>query len=178
MTNKRPTWDEYFMMLAKLAASRSTCLSRPTGAVIVKDRQVLATGYNGSLPNQAHCMDEGICFRRSLDWPEAMKYDMCRSAHAEANAIALAAKKGVRLEGATMYCTLEPCITCAKLIVMSGIHRVVYEHPYDSPIPERDKYWKDVLETSNTEIQHLTVREETLEYALGFFGPDTSKRRL
>jgi dCMP deaminase len=82
------------MMLAKLAASRSTCLSRPTGAVVVEDKQVLATGYNGSLPGQPHCMDEGVCFRRSLKWPEAIKYDMCRSSHAEANAIARCKERG------------------------------------------------------------------------------------
>jgi dCMP deaminase len=178
MNHKRPSWDEYFMMLAKLAASRSTCLSRPTGAVVVKDKQVVTTGYNGSLPGQAHCMDEGVCFRRSLMWPEAMKYDMCRSAHAEANAVSLAAKKGVSIEGATIYCTLEPCITCAKLIVMSGITRVVYEHSYDSPIPERDQYWKDVLALSNTTVEQVIIHEETTKYALQFMSGDTSKRRL
>jgi len=175
---KRPTWDEYFMMLAKLTASRSTCLSRPTGAVIVKDRQILASGYNGSLPGEAHCMDEGQCFRRSLQWPEAMKYDMCRSAHAEANAVALAAKKGVSLEGANIYCTLEPCITCAKLIVMSGITRVIYEHAYDSPIPERDRYWKSVLASGNIGVEKLVIGDKTVQYALSFLKPDTSKRRL
>ncbi len=178
MSQRRPSWDEYFMMLAKLAASRSTCLSRPTGAVVVKDKQVVTTGYNGSLPGQSHCMDEGICFRRSLKWPEAMKYDMCRSAHAEANAVSLAAKKGVSLEGATIYCTLEPCITCSKLIVMSGIARVVYEHPYDSPIPERDQYWKDVLALSRTSVEQLIIHDETMKYAMEFMSGDTSKRRL
>ena len=166
------------MMLAKLAASRSTCLSRPTGAVVVKDKQVLTTGYNGSLPGQAHCMDEGACFRRTLNWPEAMKYDMCRSAHAEANAISLAAKKGVCLEGASIYCTLEPCITCAKLIVMSGIARVVFEHAYDSPMPERDQYWKDILALSNTRVEKLEIDEKTIKYAMEFLNTNTSKRRL
>jgi dCMP deaminase len=166
------------MMLAKLAASRSTCLSRPTGSVIVKDRQILTTGYNGSLPGQAHCVDDGVCFRRSVDWPEATKYDMCRSAHAEANAIALGAKKGVSLEGATIYCTLEPCITCAKLIVMSGIIRVVYEYGYESPIAERDQYWKEVLLKSNTLVEQITVSGAKVAYAEDFLKPDTSRRRL
>lgn len=174
----RLTWDEYFMMLAKLAASRSTCLSRPTGAVIVKDRQILATGYNGSLPGQAHCMDDGVCFRRSMEWPEAAKYDMCRSAHAEANAIALGAKKGVSLEGATIYCTLEPCITCAKLIVMAGIVRVVYEYGYESPVPIRDQYWKDMLAKSHTAVEALVIPSETIAYAEEFLKPDTSRRRI
>jgi dCMP deaminase len=123
-------------------------------------------------------MDDGVCFRRTLKWPEAMKYDMCRSAHAEANAVALAAKKGVSLEGATIYCTLEPCIACSKLIVMSGITRVVYEHPYDSPIPERDQYWKDVLSLSNTGVERLKIHPETMEYAMQFMNDETSKRRL
>jgi dCMP deaminase len=175
---KRPTWDEYFIMLAKLAASRSTCVSRPTGSVIVKDRQILATGYNGALPGQGHCVDDGVCFRRSVKWHEATKYDMCRSAHAEANAIALGAKKGVSLEGATIYCTLEPCITCAKLIVMSGISRVVYEYAYESPIPERDKYWKDVLAKSHTMVEMLMLSPEKIGYAADFLNPDTSRRRV
>ena len=166
------------MMLAKLAASRSTCLSRPTGAVIVRDRQVLVTGYNGALPGLEHCSDEGRCFRRSLNWPEAMKYDMCRSAHAEANAIALAAKQGIRLEGGTIYCTLEPCLTCAKLIVMSGISRVVYEYPYDSPLPERDRYWKELLASSRTTVEPLSLKDATIAFAAAFLRPDTSKRRL
>jgi len=107
-----------------------------------------------------------------------VKYDMCRSAHAEANAIALAAKKGVALEGGTIYCTLEPCITCAKLIIMSGISRVIFEHGYDSPIPERDRYWKSVLSSSNVTVQQLVLDREKSLYALGFLAPDTSRRRL
>jgi len=166
------------MILAKMAASRSTCLSRPTGAVIVKDRQILATGYNGSLPGQAHCVDDGVCFRRSVGCPEEAKYNMCRSAHAEANAIALGAKKGVPLEGATIYCTLEPCITCAKLIVMSGISRVVYEYGYESPAVERDQYWKQVLLKSNTRVERIQVSASTIAYAEDFLKPDTSRRRL
>jgi dCMP deaminase len=123
-------------------------------------------------------MDEGQCFRRTLEWPEAMKYDMCRSAHAEANAISLAAKKGVCLEGSTIYCTLEPCITCAKLIVTSGITRVIYEHPYDSPISERDQYWKDILAKSNTRVERLIIHDQTIDYAMQFLNAETSRRRL
>jgi dCMP deaminase len=103
---------------------------------------------------------------------------MCRSAHAEANAIALGAKKGVSLEGATIYCTLEPCITCAKLIIMSGIRRVVYEYGYESPIPERDRYWKDVLATSNTTVEMLVIDKQKIDYAAEFLQTDTSRRRV
>ncbi len=174
----RPTWDEYFMMLAKLAAARSSCLSRPTGAVIVKDHQVLATGYNGSLPGQPHCMDEGECYRRKVGIDEGRKYDACRSSHAEANAITLAAKKGFSIEGATLYCTLEPCFTCAKLIVMSGIHRVVFEYGYESPLKERDDYWKRLLDDSHTVVERLVIGADAIGYAADFLNPDTSKRRL
>ena len=84
----RPSWDEYFMLLAKLAATRSTCLSRPVGAVIVLDRQVLVTGYNGAIPGAPHCTDEGSCYRRSLSFAnDANKQNYCRSSHAEANAL-------------------------------------------------------------------------------------------
>lgn len=95
----RPSWDEYFLMIAKLVASRSTCNSRPTGAVLVKDRQILSTGYNGSMPGAVHCSDAGslFCFRRSMEIPDNVKYDYCRSSHAEANAIAQAAKHGIAI---------------------------------------------------------------------------------
>ena len=91
-SSARPSWDDYFLMLAKLAATRSTCLSRPTGAVIVLDRQVLATGYNGSMPGATHCLDEEECYRRKIrGYDEDNKYDVCRAIHAEANALAQAA---------------------------------------------------------------------------------------
>jgi dCMP deaminase len=166
--------------MAKLAASRSTCISRPTGAIIVKDNQIVATGYNGALPGQNDCLNDGKCFRRSVEWPEANKYDMCRSSHSESNAISLAAKKGVSVEGATIYCTLEPCINCAKLIIMSGIKRVVFEYAYESPIPERDKYWREVLSQSNVLVEKMTSvnRYEILYYVKEFIDPETSKRKL
>ncbi len=166
------------MILAKMAASRSTCLSRPTGAVIVKDKQIVATGYNGSLPGQPHCSDEGRCFRRSAGANEALKYDVCRSAHAEANAIVLAAKKGLCVEGGTIYCTLEPCFTCAKMIVMAGIARVVYEFAYESPLPERDLFWKNILESAGTQVEQLRLTDDDIVYADEFLKPDTSKRRI
>jgi dCMP deaminase len=123
-------------------------------------------------------MDEGECFRRSISWPEEIKYDMCRASHAEANAIALAAKKGFPTGGSTIYCTLEPCITCSKLIVIAGISRVVFEHAYESPMPERDEYWRKVLLDSHTQVEHLRVSGQTVDYAIGFLRPDTSRRRI
>ncbi len=103
---------------------------------------------------------------------------MCRSAHAEANAIALAAKIGVSLEGATIYCTLEPCITCAKLIVMSGISKIIYEYGYESPVAKRDNYWKKVLSLSQVKLEEKKLTENIIKYAVEFLQPDTSRRRI
>lgn len=174
----RPSWDDYFMLMAKLSASRSTCCSRPTGAVIVRDTQIVATGYNGSLPGQPHCTDSGACHRRSSNVTEEVKYDVCRSAHAEANAITLAAKQGLSVKDCTMYCTLEPCFTCAKLIAISGISRVVYELNYESPIAERDALWKSILYDTGIEVERLWVPLEVITCAKDLLDWDTSRRRI
>lgn len=128
---QRPTWDEYFLMLAKLAATRSTCLAFPVGAVIVKNKQVLATGYNGSPSGSAHCTAQGFCYP-GLSSCDASKAMPSRAVHAEANAIAQAAKHGIPTEGASIYVTLEPCLSCLKLIVSAGIREVFYETAFNS----------------------------------------------
>ncbi len=133
MTNleeERPSWDEYFLMIAKLAATRSTCLAFPVGAVIVKDRQVLATGYNGSPSGSVHCTAQGFCYP-GLSSCDASKTMPSRAVHAEANAIAQAAKHGISTQGATIYVTLEPCISCLKLIISAGIQEVFYETDFN-----------------------------------------------
>lgn len=132
MTNIiRPNWDEYFLMMAKLAATRSTCLAFPVGAVIVKDRQVLATGYNGSPAGSAHCTEQGFCYP-GLSSCDASKELPSRAVHAEANALAQAAKHGISTEGAKIYVTLEPCLSCLKLVISAGIHEVYYETSFNS----------------------------------------------
>lgn len=131
MTNNRPNWDEYFLVLAKLAATRSTCLARQVGAVIVKDKQVLATGYNGSPSGSAHCIDQGYCYP-GLDDCSASKDMPSRAVHAEANAIAQAAKHGIAIDNASIYVTHEPCISCLKLIISAGIKKIIYEIPFNS----------------------------------------------
>lgn len=128
---QRPTWDEYFLMLAKLAATRSTCLAFPVGAVIVKNKQVVATGYNGSPSGSAHCTAQGFCYP-GLSSCDASKDMPSRAVHAEANAIAQAAKYGISTDGASIYVTLEPCLSCLKLIISAGIHEVFYETPFNS----------------------------------------------
>lgn len=174
----RPSWDTYFMALAKLAASRSTCLSRPTGAVIVKDKQILSTGYNGSMPGVAHCSDEGQCYRRSIAAADDGKYDFCRSIHAEANAIALAAREGVSVRGATIYMTLFPCYVCTKLMVRSGIKEIAYEFGYDSKNANRDKHWREVIEGANIKIRQVKLSKDDKKWFKDFLDDDTSRRRM
>ena len=125
----RPSWDEYFMTLANEVATRTTCMRRAVGAVIVKDRRILATGYNGVPTGMRHCAETG-CLRQQLGVPSGQRHEICRGLHAEQNAIIQAAKLGVSIQDATLYCTHQPCVICAKMIVNSGISRVVYREGY------------------------------------------------
>jgi len=174
----RPSWDAYFMALAKLAASRSTCLSRPAGCVIVCDKQVVSTGYNGSMPGVPHCSDEGECYRRKIRIKGVEKYDFCRSIHAEANAVALAAKLGVSLNGGIAYMTLFPCYSCIKLLVRTGIREVVYELGYASVVAERDKKWKEALEDTMIKVRQFKLSGKERKFLCGFINKITSERRL
>ncbi len=180
LTKIRPDWDEYFMILARIAATRSTCLSRPTGAVIVKDKQVLSTGYNGSMPGVTHCSDEGKCFRRRMGAADAGKYDNCRSIHSEANAIAQAAKRGVEIEGSSVYVTLYPCYVCTKLMASAGIKKIYYEYEYKTSIKgyaERDRLWHEATKKAGIEIQKVDISEPALAKTLTYLLMGTSWRR-
>lgn len=148
LEKQRPTWDEYFLMIAKLAATRSTCLAFPVGAVIVKDRQVLATGYNGSPSGSVHCTTQGFCYSE-LSSCDASSNLPSRAVHAEANAIAQAARHGITTNGSIVYVTLEPCISCLKLIISAGIKKVFYETEFNSgdKLLVRDSFVKDGLVT-------------------------------
>ena len=125
----RPSWDEYFLQLARQAATRSTCLRRQVGAVLVRERRVLATGYNGAPRGVAHCLDIG-CLREQLAIPSGERQELCRAIHAEQNAIIQAAVHGVALEGATLYCTLQPCVLCAKMLINCGVREIHYVEGY------------------------------------------------
>ncbi|GAM10026.1 deoxycytidylate deaminase [Geobacter sp. OR-1] len=125
----RPTWDQYFMEITHLVAKRSTCLRRQVGAVLVKDRNILATGYNGAPSGVAHCLDVG-CLREQMGVPSGERHELCRGLHAEQNAIIQAAKHGTSIEGATLYSTTMPCIICSKMVINAGIKRIVYEVGY------------------------------------------------
>ncbi len=125
----RPSWDRYFMSIADLVAERSTCLRRHVGAVIVKDRHILATGYNGPPRGLPHC-DETGCIRNELDVPSGERHELCRGIHAEQNAIIQSANYGTGISGSTIYTTHTPCSVCAKMIINAGIDRVVSADDY------------------------------------------------
>jgi len=148
----RPPWDKYFMDIATLVASRSTCLRRNVGACVVKDRRILTTGYNGAPTGIAHCEDVG-CLREKLKVPSGERHELCRGLHAEQNAIIQAAKTGISLEGAIMYVTNHPCFICAKMIINSGIKKIVYKEGYP------DKRAKDFLKKSGIEVVKLEEYE-------------------
>jgi len=132
----RPSWDEYFMRIAMLAASRSTCLRRQVGAVIVKDKRVLSTGYNGAPAGLAHCLDIG-CLREELGIPSGERHELCRAIHAEQNAIIQAATSGTSIQGATLYCTTSPCVLCAKVLINSGIKEIFAGDGYPDDLARR-----------------------------------------
>lgn len=129
MVSARPSWDEYFMLITQVVAKRSTCIRRQVGAVIVKDKQILATGYNGAPRGLTHCLDNG-CLRRTLDIPSGQRHELCRGLHAEQNAVIQAAQHGVSIKGAAVYTTHQPCFICAKMIINAGLCRVVYAGGY------------------------------------------------
>jgi dCMP deaminase len=136
MSVARPSWDEYFMSLARLAATRSTCLRRHVGAVIVKDRMLLSTGYNDTPRGLRNCGDGG-CARCASDAAAGTGLDTCLCLHAEQNAIIQAAYHGVAIAGGAIYCTHQPCLTCAKMVVNAGLVRIVYAAPYPDPVAEQ-----------------------------------------
>lgn len=133
----RPTWDEYFMELAHIARKRSTCVTRHTGAVLVKENRVIATGYNGTPAGTRHC-DDGACPRCSKrvnsEITPGTNLDVCICCHAEENAILQAAQHGTNSKGSTLYTTYTPCIQCAKMIINSGIKKVVAYEDYPDDI--------------------------------------------
>lgn len=135
--------DAYFLRIAEVVATRSTCLRRQIGAVLVKEKRIISTGYNGVPENIEHCR---VCARANV--PSGQRSELCRAAHAEQNAINFAARFGIAIDGAMLYTTHYPCSWCAKSIVNSGIKRVVYSNPYP------DELTKEILQ--NIEVIHDT----------------------
>lgn len=132
----RPDWEEYFMQIAKTVASRSTCLRRKTGAVVVREKRILATGYNGAPSGIKHCEEVG-CLREQLNIPSGERHELCRGLHAEQNAILQAALHGVSLKDAEIYTTHEPCVLCSKMIINVGIRKIYYLEPYPDELAKK-----------------------------------------
>lgn len=151
---QRMSWDEYFMQMAELTAKRSTCLRRQVGAVIVKDRHVIATGYNGAPKGIEHCTErkEG-CLRQQLGVPSGERHELCRALHAEQNAIIQAATLGQSIEDATIYITTQPCVICAKMLINAGIERIVVREGYP------DEFAVSILKEAGLKIVMLPHTE-------------------
>ncbi len=134
--DKRPSWQQYFMQMAHLASSRSTCLRRTVGAALVRDNQLIATGYNGSPKGIPHCAETG-CLREQQGVPSGEKHELCRGVHAEQNAIIQAAINGSSTRGAALYCTHQPCSICARLIINAEIKTVYVSETYPDALAEQ-----------------------------------------
>ncbi len=129
MTDTRPSWDEYFMSITEMVAQRSTCLRRKVGAILVRDKRIIATGYNGAPSKVSHCLDIG-CLREQQGIPSGERHELCRGLHAEQNAIIQAALHGFSVEGSTLYCTNMPCSICSKMLINARIEKIYYKEGY------------------------------------------------
>jgi len=132
----RPSWPEYFMDITKMVAKRTTCLRRGVGAILVKDKRILATGYNGAPSGTKHCEEVG-CIREDESIPSGTRHELCRGLHAEQNVIIQAAYHGIPIEGATIYCTNKPCVICSKMIINAGIKKIYYKEGYNDPLADQ-----------------------------------------
>jgi dCMP deaminase len=148
MANHRPDWDTYFLDIVELVSRRSTCRRRAVGAGLVRDRRILATGYNGAPSKLAHCLDIG-CLREQLNVPSGERHELCRGLHAEQNVIIQAALHGVITKGSTLYCTNHPCVICAKMIINAGIVRIVIRDGYS------DKLAAEMLKEADIIVKQL-----------------------
>lgn len=141
----RPTWEAYFMDIAFLVAKRATCLRRAVGAIIVKDKRILSTGYNGAPAGIKHCLETG-CMREKMNIASGKNHELCRGIHAEQNAIIQAAYHGVSIKGASLFCTNLPCSICAKMIINAGIAKIFYASGY------ADSMSKEMLAEAGVEV--------------------------
>ncbi len=139
-------WDSRFMELTELVGTWASCFRRKVGAIIVKDKRVLTTGYNGAPAGISSCMERGECLREKMNIPSGTRAETCYAAHAEQNAIIQAARYGANIDGATLYCTHQPCVICAKMIINAGIRRVVYKEGYP------DEFSIELFKEAGTEI--------------------------
>jgi dCMP deaminase len=146
----RPSWPEYFMAITKLVASRSTCLRRKVGAILVKDKRILATGYNGAPSGLRHCAEVG-CLREGSSIPSGERHELCRGLHAEQNVIIQAAYYGISINGSTLYCTNKPCVICTKMIINAGIKKIYYQEGYQDPLSD------EMLSEAGLQLERLCL---------------------
>jgi len=149
----RPDWDSYFMQITKIVATRSSCMRRKVGAVLVKDKRILATGYNGAPTGMAHCEEVG-CLREQMQVPSGQRHELCRGLHGEQNAIIQAARQGTEIVGSTLYCTTAPCSLCAKMLINAGVTRIVYEGNY--PDERAMQYFSE----AGVKVERFEIKEE------------------
>ena len=133
---ERPSYDEYFMEMSHLVAKRSTCLRRKVGAILVKDKHILSTGYNGAPKGLKHCSEVG-CLRKELGIPSGERHEICRGLHAEQNAIIQAAVFGISIKNSVLYCTNTPCVVCAKMLINAGVNEIVYSGEYPDDLAKK-----------------------------------------
>lgn len=152
--NKRPSLDEYFMKMAHLAATRSTCLRRKVGAVIVKDKRVLSTGYNGAPKGLPHCSEVG-CLRENLDVPTGERHELCRGVHAEQNAIIQAAVFGTSIKDGKIYTTNRPCVVCTKLLINANISEIIFDDDY------KDELAQEILSHSKVKVRQYKLKDKS-----------------
>ena len=143
---KRPSYDEYFMEMAHVIAKRSTCLRRKVGAILVKDKHILSTGYNGAPKGLQHCSEVG-CLREKLNVPHGQRHEICRGLHAEQNVIIQASVFGVSIKDSVLYCTNTPCVVCAKMLINAGVKKIIYDGDYP------DDLAKKILQESKIKVE-------------------------
>jgi dCMP deaminase len=148
MESARPSWDDYFMKIAQEVATRSTCLRRQVGAVVVKDRRILATGYNGAPQGIRHCGEVG-CLREEQEVPSGERHELCRGLHAEQNSVIQAALHGVSVANAMLYSTHKPCSLCAKILINAGINEICFLEGYT------DKLGDELLHEAGVRVYRL-----------------------
>jgi dCMP deaminase len=132
----RPSYDEYFMEMAHVVAKRSTCIRRKVGAILVKDKHILSTGYNGAPKGLKHCAEIG-CLREKLDIPSGHRHELCRGLHAEQNSIIQAAVFGISIKDSFLYCTNTPCVVCVKMLINSGVKEIVFQGDYPDDLAKK-----------------------------------------
>lgn len=150
-------WDKRFMELTETVAGWSSCFqdNRHVGAVIVLGKRVMTTGYNGAPAGIRSCMEKGECLRRKLGVASGTRQELCYAVHAEQNAIIQAARLGIKIEGATLYCTHQPCVICAKMIINAGISRVVYKEGYPDDFSVR------LFREANVLLQNMKISKKS-----------------